>query len=437
MCDMEKLRFKNLRLNYEMMLQFGLPAVKPDFMKPRWGIPKQTADTFSDKESDEEWRPRPKRKRAPKPWRPPLRTPSATVTSASACSGFTAHQASTSGVRKTRKKTEKPKEEPRVYSFRKRKDVNYMKLEVPNDDEFIYCEECDQEFQGDCPEHGPFHVVDDTPVPSQKRADPQRALKTLPPGLEVRESGIPDAGLGVFATQFFPTRSRFGPYQGRHVTDPDIAHSSGYCWQICTDEGYSYFVDAKDCKTANWMRYVNCARTRAEQNVTAFQHCGEVYYRAHCDIQPGTEILVWYGREYGKELGIIREDDELKSKRRSSTVQPESDSERLTDDQMNFSDIRTSDIEFSDSSEEEDCNNRKRKTPKDPVPSRTRREPGVWTVQDVHTATPRLSSHHNLGHVMRQQKQHGIGGCCLLSLTCTQVMQARWLFSSHQHLSPD
>lgn len=27
-------------------------------------------------------------------------------------------------------------------------------------------------------------------------------------------------------------------------------------------------------------------------------------------LQAGTEILVWYGREYGKELGIIREDEE-------------------------------------------------------------------------------------------------------------------------------
>ena len=57
-------------------------------------------------------------------------------------------------------------------------------------------------------------------------------MKTLPPGLEVSESGIPNAGLGVFATKFFPVRTRFGPYEGRRVTDPDIAHSSGYCWQV-------------------------------------------------------------------------------------------------------------------------------------------------------------------------------------------------------------
>ncbi|KAL8572153.1 hypothetical protein ACOMHN_057828 [Nucella lapillus] len=255
------------------------------------------------------------------------------------------------GQRKTRQKAEKPKEERRQYCFRKRKEVNYMTLEVPNDDEFIYCEECDQEFQRDCPEHGPFHVVDDTAVEVKKRGDPQRAVKTLPPGLEVRESGIPNAGLGAFATQLFPTRSRFGPYQVRRVTDPDIAHASGYCWQISSDKGYSYFVDAKDCKAANWMRYLNCARTRAEQNVTAYQHCGEVYYRAHCDIQPGTEILMWYGREYGKELGIIREEDEPRKKKRPSVTQLEPDKDKDSDEHLTCSDsdVRTSDIEFSDS----------------------------------------------------------------------------------------
>jgi len=62
-------------------------------------------------------------------------------------------------------------------------------------------------------------------------------------------------------------------------------------FQICTDGRSSHFVDAKDCKTANWMRYVNCARTRAEQNVTAYQHCGEVYYRAHSEIPVG--VTTW------------------------------------------------------------------------------------------------------------------------------------------------
>ena len=73
-------------------------------------------------------------------------------------------------------------------------------------------------------------------------------MKTLPPGLEVSESGIPNAGLGVFATKFFPVRTRFGPYEGRRVTDPDIAHSSGYCWQVETND---------QTRTNNLLMHVN------------------------------------------------------------------------------------------------------------------------------------------------------------------------------------
>ena len=36
-------------------------------------------------------------------------------------------------------------------------------------------------------------------------------------------------------------------------------------------------------------------------------------------LQVGTEILVWYGREYGKELGIVREDED--TRRRESANQ--------------------------------------------------------------------------------------------------------------------
>ena len=66
---------------------------------------------------------------------------------------------------------------------------------------------------------------------------------TLPPGLEVKESSIPNAVLEVFATNQFPLRSRFGPYQGTHVTDPDIVNTSAYCWQVCHMAQFYCFED--------------------------------------------------------------------------------------------------------------------------------------------------------------------------------------------------
>ena len=38
---------------------------------------------------------------------------------------------------------------------------NYAELEVPNEDRFIFCDECHMEYLGDCPEHGPLVIVSD------------------------------------------------------------------------------------------------------------------------------------------------------------------------------------------------------------------------------------------------------------------------------------
>ncbi|KAL5005625.1 hypothetical protein ScPMuIL_016783 [Solemya velum] len=135
------------------------------------------------------------------------------------------------------------------------------------------------------------------------------SLMTLPEGLCVRESGIPNAGLGVWAATSFPARARFGPYSGEIIHDCDQAHDSGYCWQVYKNGKPYHFIDAHNPKKANWMRYVNCARSESEQNVTAYQHNGEIYYRSFKSIEAGSEILVWYGHDYGKELGIERGSD--------------------------------------------------------------------------------------------------------------------------------
>lgn len=52
------------------------------------------------------------------------------------------------------------------------------------------------------------------------------------------------------------------------------------------------------------MRYIRCARNGAEQNMFAFQYCGNIYYRAFKEIPPGTELLVWYDEKYPQYMGI-------------------------------------------------------------------------------------------------------------------------------------
>ena len=52
------------------------------------------------------------------------------------------------------------------------------------------------------------------------------------------------------------------------------------------------------------IRYVNCARDGEEQNLVAFQYRGGIVYRCCKPIAPGEELLVWYGEDYARDLGI-------------------------------------------------------------------------------------------------------------------------------------
>ena len=69
------------------------------------------------------------------------------------------------------------------------------------------------------------------------------------------------------------------------------------------------YINGKDEEHANWMRYINCSRVEHEQNMVAMQFHGKIWYHAYKDIEVGVELLVWYGEDYAKELGIALQDD--------------------------------------------------------------------------------------------------------------------------------
>ena len=74
--------------------------------------------------------------------------------------------------------------------------------------------------------------------------------------------------------------------------------------QIRREGEKAYYIDGKDPTSSNWLRFINCARIEEEQNMVAFQYRGQIFYRTFKHIYPGTELLVWYGEEYARELGI-------------------------------------------------------------------------------------------------------------------------------------
>ncbi|KAH3720295.1 hypothetical protein DPMN_063192 [Dreissena polymorpha] len=176
-----------------------------------------------------------------------------------------------------------------------------MNLEPSDNDHFLYCGECNKEFEGDCPVHGPYNFIKGKEVPE---GDPCRADHTLPDDLEIKTSKIFGAGLGVFSKVRLESRIMFGPYRGDTISDN---HKSGYCWQIYKEGKASHYVDAQNKATSNWMRYINCAMTEADQNLVAFQYKGGIYYCTFKPVSPEEELLVYYGDEYARKLGINRD----------------------------------------------------------------------------------------------------------------------------------
>ncbi|KAM4875941.1 histone-lysine N-methyltransferase PRDM9-like [Thomomys bottae] len=344
MGEWEKIHYRNMKRNYNMLISVGLKAPRPVFMCHRRQAIKLQVDDTDD--SDEEWTPRRQDK---SPWAT-FRTDQSKhrkvrifqillrsklsswiqtqgmpktslgeesslkkfsgITNLPKTSGLEQVQKPVSAPRKTSTYGQhyKPKLGPRtnevamrMYSLRERKGYAYEEVSEPQDDDYLYCELCQNFFINSCTVHGlPIFVKDN--VVDKKHYD--RSVLSLPPGLRIQQSSIPEAGLGVWNEERdLPVGLHFGPYEGQITEDEDAANS-GYSWMITKGRNSYVYVDGKDKSQANWMRYVNCARYDEEQNLVAFQYHRQIFYRTCRVIKAGCELLVWYGDEYGQELGI-------------------------------------------------------------------------------------------------------------------------------------
>ncbi|KAM6143767.1 histone-lysine N-methyltransferase PRDM9-like isoform 2-T2 [Erethizon dorsatum] len=325
MGESEKKRYQHVKNNYDMMLSIGLRPCRPAFMcRGRRSSRPQLDDS---EDSDEEWTPRQQvkppwvasRGEQSKHWKG---RPRALLSHEPSSKGFpgTANLQDTSGSEKTQTPVSFPREarnsgqrsrrklesrrkaaEPKMYNLRERKCRTYEEVSEPQDDDYLYCEKCENYFIDSCPAHGPPTFIKDSVV---DKGPSDRSLRTLPPGLKIAPSSIPGAGLGVWnETSNLPLDLHFGPYEG-HITEDEEAGHSGYSWMITKGRHCYEYVDGKDTSQANWMRYVNCARDEDEQNLVAFQYHGQIFYRTCQAVGPGSELLVWYGDEYGEELGL-------------------------------------------------------------------------------------------------------------------------------------
>ena len=74
--------------------------------------------------------------------------------------------------------------------------------------------------------------------------------------------------------------------------------------QILHNFKKAYFIDAQNIDTSNWTRWVNCSMDWKGENVRYLYCAGKVYFLSIKDIHPGQELLMYYGDDYAKTLGI-------------------------------------------------------------------------------------------------------------------------------------
>ncbi|RXM36462.1 putative histone-lysine N-methyltransferase PRDM7 [Acipenser ruthenus] len=251
--EWEKVIYKNQKQNHEAMIAIGLNSPKPEFMRQ----PPRRKQTPVEDNGDSD----------------PAHAKEGSV------------QGHTSSV----------------YSNHKKQQVTYAEIDEPNDDDYFYCNICHSFFLDKCNIHGPPVFIKN---PLVEIGVANRARLTLPQGMIIKVSKIPNAGLGVWnERRVIPNSIHFGPYEGELTSEKEAA-LSGYSWMIRKGNSDHEYLDAKNEANSNWMRYVNCARNDEEQNLVAFQYKGQIFYRSCKPIPPGCELLVWYGDEYGKELGV-------------------------------------------------------------------------------------------------------------------------------------
>ncbi|XP_065607853.1 LOW QUALITY PROTEIN: PR domain zinc finger protein 14 [Cyrtonyx montezumae] len=133
-----------------------------------------------------------------------------------------------------------------------------------------------------------------------------RSARAVPAGLAVLRVAYGDIWhVGVFCTAPIPKGVRFGPFQGKVVNTTEIKtyDDNSLMWEVFEHGQLSHFIDGKGA-SGNWMSLVNCARFPEEQNLTALQCQGQIFYESCRDIAPKEELLVWYGDCYVQFLGI-------------------------------------------------------------------------------------------------------------------------------------
>ena len=128
-----------------------------------------------------------------------------------------------------------------------------------------------------------------------------------PPGLSVRTSTIPGAGMGVISERNWPRSHIFGEYAGETITqlELDRRYPDGRCTYVVqlqeTVDGEVRYVDALDLQYGNWARFMNAPGPNEEPNIRMEEYEGRIIPVATRDIVVGEELLWDYGPGFVQE----------------------------------------------------------------------------------------------------------------------------------------
>ncbi|XP_075046026.1 PR domain zinc finger protein 2 isoform X2 [Mixophyes fleayi] len=127
-------------------------------------------------------------------------------------------------------------------------------------------------------------------------------------------SAVDTLRLGIWARKPLPKGKKFGPFVGEKKKRSQVKNNV-YMWEVYYPNLGWMCVDATDPQKANWLRYVNWARSAKEQNLCPLEINRAIYYKTLKPIEPEEELLVWYNGEDNPEIAAAIEEERAASHR--------------------------------------------------------------------------------------------------------------------------